>query len=370
MLLPKRHASDESYRYGFQGQEKDDELKGEGNSLNYKYRMHDPRIGRFFAVDPLAPKYPHYTPYQFSGNKVIHMVELEGLEEATPKKGKQKTKNKKDSNLTVIDELMIYFFDGLGSMTPDVKAGMFITPDEAKTKVKNLVNFFSNFSILDNLYDAMKDKKSRKFGSIVADQINQETSFYTDIFSQMKESFDTWQAHVTSGDAYVTAYAFGQATYVGASFINPVTGEINFVSRITNFARANTWKAHGFRGVKIGNTYIGASWRFRGISIRNHFNDGRMVGHDFHYFPGVNKWPVRHGHYFQDSFLNKQPIFSGKRHIDWKAVEDVVGKQRLNDVIRNGFREANFTKDPVYKAMMDNSKRSARQFIGPTPDKQ
>ncbi|PKR79466.1 hypothetical protein CW751_14990, partial [Brumimicrobium salinarum] len=71
-----------SYRYGFQGQEMDDEIKGEGNSVNYKYRMHDPRVGRFFAVDPLTKKYPHYTPYSFSGNKVIHAVELEGLEEA------------------------------------------------------------------------------------------------------------------------------------------------------------------------------------------------------------------------------------------------------------------------------------------------
>ncbi len=62
--------------------EKDDEIKGRGNSLNYKYRMHDPRIGRFFAVDPLAKKYPWYTPYSFSGNKVIHAVELEGLEES------------------------------------------------------------------------------------------------------------------------------------------------------------------------------------------------------------------------------------------------------------------------------------------------
>lgn len=72
-----------SYRYGFQGQESDDEVKGEGNSVNYKYRMHDPRIGRFFAVDPLAPEYPHNSPYAFSENMVIHMVELEGLEAAT-----------------------------------------------------------------------------------------------------------------------------------------------------------------------------------------------------------------------------------------------------------------------------------------------
>ena len=81
MLQPTRHKDSKSYRYGFQGQEKDDEIKGEGNSVNYKYRMHDPRIGRFFAVDPLTKKYPHYTPYSFSGNKVTAHVELEGLEE-------------------------------------------------------------------------------------------------------------------------------------------------------------------------------------------------------------------------------------------------------------------------------------------------
>ncbi len=82
MLVPNRHGSSNSYRYGFQGQEKDDEIKGEGNSLNYTFRMHDPRVGRFFAIDPLTHKYPFYSPYQFSGNRVIDMVELEGLEPA------------------------------------------------------------------------------------------------------------------------------------------------------------------------------------------------------------------------------------------------------------------------------------------------
>ncbi len=81
MLVPNRNYQSPAYRYGFQGQEKDDEVKGNGNSLNYKFRMHDPRIGRFFAVDPLTKSYPWYTPYQFSGNKVIYAIELEGLEE-------------------------------------------------------------------------------------------------------------------------------------------------------------------------------------------------------------------------------------------------------------------------------------------------
>lgn len=81
MTLPGRNETDGgNYRYGFQGQEMDDEVKGEGNSVNYKYRMHDPRIGRFFAVDPLAPQYAHNSTYAFSENVVINAVELEGLE--------------------------------------------------------------------------------------------------------------------------------------------------------------------------------------------------------------------------------------------------------------------------------------------------
>ena len=67
-------------RYGFQGQEKDDEVKGEGNYINYKYRMHDPRVGRFFATDLLEKTYPNNSPYAFSQNIVINAIELEGLE--------------------------------------------------------------------------------------------------------------------------------------------------------------------------------------------------------------------------------------------------------------------------------------------------
>lgn len=79
-LMPGRHGNTSDYRYGFQGQEMDNEIKGEGNSLNYKFRMHDPRIGRFFAMDPLAADYPYLSTYSFSGNRVIDALELEGKE--------------------------------------------------------------------------------------------------------------------------------------------------------------------------------------------------------------------------------------------------------------------------------------------------
>ena len=78
--LDGRTIQGDFYRYGYQNQEKDDEVKGAGNSVNYTFRMHDPRVGRFFAVDPLFKKFPILTPYSFSGNEVIGAIELEGLE--------------------------------------------------------------------------------------------------------------------------------------------------------------------------------------------------------------------------------------------------------------------------------------------------
>src|SRR5690554_4899538 len=72
---------DRNYRNSFQGQEHHDEIRGKGNYINYKYRGHDPRVGRLdWLVDPLAPDYPWNSPYAFSENNVIHAVELEGLE--------------------------------------------------------------------------------------------------------------------------------------------------------------------------------------------------------------------------------------------------------------------------------------------------
>lgn len=85
MLMPGRQYANTSFtnleqRFHFQGQEGDDEWLGKGNAYAYKYRVSDSRIGRFFSVDPLAPKYPQWSPYVFSGNQVISTTELEGLE--------------------------------------------------------------------------------------------------------------------------------------------------------------------------------------------------------------------------------------------------------------------------------------------------
>ncbi|QJP34258.1 hypothetical protein F0365_07485 [Nonlabens sp. Ci31] len=77
MLLNNRHGAvdSDSYRYGFQGQEGDDEVKGGGAQYDYGFRIYDPRLARFLNLDPF------YTPYQFAGNKPIYAIDLDGLEE-------------------------------------------------------------------------------------------------------------------------------------------------------------------------------------------------------------------------------------------------------------------------------------------------
>ena len=68
------------YRFGFNGQMKDDEIYGEGNAYSFEYRIHDPRIGRFLSVDPLARDYPWNSTYAFAENRPIDGIDLEGLE--------------------------------------------------------------------------------------------------------------------------------------------------------------------------------------------------------------------------------------------------------------------------------------------------
>jgi RHS repeat-associated protein len=68
------------YRYGFNGQGKDNEVSGEGNTYAFEYRIHDARIGRFMSVDPLFAEYPHNSTYAFAENGVIEAIDLEGLE--------------------------------------------------------------------------------------------------------------------------------------------------------------------------------------------------------------------------------------------------------------------------------------------------
>jgi RHS repeat-associated protein len=81
MTMPGRKFNSGSYRYGYNGKEKDPETYGEGNIYDYGFRIYNPRLGKFLSVDPLTKSYPWYTPYQFAGNKPINSIDVDGLED-------------------------------------------------------------------------------------------------------------------------------------------------------------------------------------------------------------------------------------------------------------------------------------------------
>jgi RHS repeat-associated protein len=82
MQMPGRKysASSAKYRYGFNGKENDNDVKGEGKQQDYGMRIYDPRVGKFLSVDPITKEYPELTPYQFASNRPIDGIDLDGLE--------------------------------------------------------------------------------------------------------------------------------------------------------------------------------------------------------------------------------------------------------------------------------------------------
>ncbi|WP_228372294.1 RHS repeat domain-containing protein [Chryseobacterium gregarium] len=77
--------------YKYQGQELQ-----EIGFYSFKWRNYMPDVGRFFNIDPLAEKYNTWTPYAFSGNRVIDARELEGLEPVEI--------NKTTKNLVIVNQ--------------------------------------------------------------------------------------------------------------------------------------------------------------------------------------------------------------------------------------------------------------------------
>jgi RHS repeat-associated protein len=80
MPLPGRQLTPASgnYRYGFNGKEKDNELKGDGNSYNFGMRIYNPRVGKWLSKDPKFQKYPHFSPYCAFANNPNYYIDPEG----------------------------------------------------------------------------------------------------------------------------------------------------------------------------------------------------------------------------------------------------------------------------------------------------
>ena len=77
--MPGRNFSSPSYRYGYNGKEKVDEIKGlSGADYDFSARMYDARLGRFLSVDPLANQMSHMSTYTFALDNPISVIDGDG----------------------------------------------------------------------------------------------------------------------------------------------------------------------------------------------------------------------------------------------------------------------------------------------------
>lgn len=74
------------YRYGFNGKENDNEIRGVGNQQDYGKRIYIDWVNRFSSVDLIAKSFPALSSYQFASNNPILNVDLDGLEASSAAK--------------------------------------------------------------------------------------------------------------------------------------------------------------------------------------------------------------------------------------------------------------------------------------------
>lgn len=78
-LMPGRNSVAESYRYGFNGYEKDDEVKSvAGGHISFEDYGYDPRIARRWNMDPLWKSFPYQSPYVYALNNPIKFIDIDG----------------------------------------------------------------------------------------------------------------------------------------------------------------------------------------------------------------------------------------------------------------------------------------------------
>jgi RHS repeat-associated protein len=78
LQMPGRSFQSDDYRFGFNGHEKDDEIKGSGNHIDFGDREYDPRTGRWWSIDEKYTKYPMMSPYNFALDNPIIFRDPDG----------------------------------------------------------------------------------------------------------------------------------------------------------------------------------------------------------------------------------------------------------------------------------------------------
>jgi len=219
MLLPGRHANTSDYRYGFQGQELDNELKGEGNSYDFGSRsIYDARVARFISVDPDDNLYPFLSPYAFAGNNPIMLIDLDGRGPVIPEswwKGKTYAHGFIAGLINTAGEE----FESLGQIAWEapfaaVFEGAYLASGGDINDEVSRENFFLSYGIFGEVALSFLKDTDKVINTTEALFTNKEAR--DKIIASVKEVLGTWADDATFGqDASDAGYAHGQV-FIGA----------------------------------------------------------------------------------------------------------------------------------------------------------
>ena len=202
-LVPKNLGANEkkcvsSYRFGFNGMEKDDEIHNvTGSMYTSQFRAYDPRIARWISIDPKIKNFPWQSPYVAFDNNPIYYKDPKGAaSESADDKGKRrarKAKRHEKKELKISkrynDELKKYMDENSIDKTYDA-IGSF----DAKNKNKRWMKKFRSTSY----YSEKLGLASERSYSVESEKENSEMSTNsatstTDIdLNTNKGTFDFW----------------------------------------------------------------------------------------------------------------------------------------------------------------------------------
>ena len=263
MMMPGRGWQAGGYRYGFNGKENDNEVKGTGNQQDYGMRIYDPRVGRFLSVDPLTRKFPTLTPYQYASNSPISNIDLDGLESLP------------STSLNKYGEKQVYEIPStiyIGEGWPEASTSK-VTPNYAKPVTQNMSN--------KELYRFVTARMLAPGGIRIADD-----QYLDEKYFEAEQRINYYFSHYATATMAAGPNSDKLTAEIHSSVLNALysddnstsDGAVSMIDRRTSWTGKFNWGKTAIEfgaGALVSNLLKGAASRFASMSnleVRTWYN--------------------------------------------------------------------------------------------------
>jgi len=309
MGMPGReYNAENSYRYGFNGKEKDKETS-KTTTYDYGFRIYSPALGKFLSIDPLTQKYAELSPYQFASNTPIQAVDLDGAESMfgwsiglTPKQTAAAAYSWNKHNNKIVNGT------ASGVKKSVIKTWSFITSDVWKASTWKNAGLFIEEAIFD--ISTVKLAPSPNIDAKAQD----------------------FKDNVLNGDAYSRSEYFSE---LGTDILTGIVTDKG-VSKLSHFAKINV-RTNLAKSWGIATDYINFE---KAVSTQT-LNGGKTL---YQYrIPGTDK-----GNYFVES-LDITPEQVGLKSSDYSEVYKVTLAQDAKVLKSTHKKNATYWRDKSQK---------------------